>query len=337
MTSHENSSANQSRGSAYSNIESLAGVYHPHAIEVQDFLHYSNIIDLRSQSDFERDHIPGAVRVHGMVPGLPESDVEEDDAAWKKSFLSALSAVVQISQLRDPLLIYCGDAGRVSRRAAGVVRSLGLAVDVLPGGWINYRRWVQAGLELLPRLITFRVVVSSQGNGSGNFLQALREAKRQVLDLESMTAGLTDQRETSVSRQPPQAWFETQLLHELRGFDPRLPVWTQDFRLRHGGLSLPGALGGALAIAPTARMQIGAPEALQTGAGESHDAAESAARPTRGNDDATSPDTFVSGTTSRPGHRTLLPPLRVSSLEPEALAAALTVWLPTVEPRFTSA
>ena len=47
----------------FAEIESLAGVFHPHAIEVQDFSHYALVIDVRSRAEYEDDHIPGAVRV----------------------------------------------------------------------------------------------------------------------------------------------------------------------------------------------------------------------------------------------------------------------------------
>ena len=48
-------------------IECLAGAFHPHAIEVQDFSHYALVIDVRSREEYEGDHIPGAVQFSPAV------------------------------------------------------------------------------------------------------------------------------------------------------------------------------------------------------------------------------------------------------------------------------
>lgn len=185
------------------------------------------------------------------------------------------------------------------------MRALGMSVDVLPGGWINYRRWVQAGLEVLPRLITLRVIQAPMGLDSLRLLQALRITKRQVLDIARMT-GLDAEPGSTMPRQPSsQDWFESQLLQQLRGFDPRLPVWTAEAGLTQGSLSLPGALGDSLRIAPFASMEVHAPEThLPERAGPAEHSEASR-----------------------------LPPLMVTSFEPNALLAGLTAWLPTVEPR----
>jgi tRNA 2-selenouridine synthase len=71
-----------------------------------------------------------------------------------------------VSQIRpdQAILVDCGRSGLVSASVAQVLRRRGWTVDVLYGGWINYRRWVQAGLELLPRLVEFRVMVCTLGS-----------------------------------------------------------------------------------------------------------------------------------------------------------------------------
>jgi tRNA 2-selenouridine synthase len=256
----------------YSAIESLAGAFHPHAIEVQDFSYYALVIDVRSREEFEDDHIPGAVRVELSLSDTERRQTPSDDPAAHAGVPSdngpndlpdALAEVVKPVKLDQAILIYCGSGGRVSLPLAQALRWRGWTVDVLPGGWINYRRWVQAGLDVLPRLVTFRVIASSLGSEAARVLRALREVGHQVLDVE----GLAGRRRAALGApsvsQPPQAWFESQLLQAFRGLDPRAPVWIGDLGARVGSLLLPAALTDALAFAPVAALQVDAAERVK--------------------------------------------------------------------------
>ena len=265
MTSGQESSKRSLPTAPYSAIDSLAGAFHPHAIEVQDFSYYALVIDVRSREEYEDDHIPGAVRLE-----LSPSDTERRqslsaDHAAHAGVLSdsgpsdlpeALAEVVKPIKLDQAILIYCGVGGRVSLPLAQALRWRGWTVDVLPGGWINYRRWVQAGLDVLPRLVTFRVIASSLGTEAARVLRALREVGHQVLDVE----GLAGQRRAALGApsapQPAQAWFESQLLQAFRGLDPRVPVWIEDLGARIGSVLMPAALSDALSYAPIVALQV---------------------------------------------------------------------------------
>jgi tRNA 2-selenouridine synthase len=249
----------------YSAIESLAGAFHPHAIEVQDFSYYALVIDVRSREEYEDDHIPGAVCVELSPLDTERQQTPSDDQAehvevrpdeGTSDLPTALAEVVKPVKLDQAILIYCGSGGRVSLPLAQGLRWRGWTVDVLPGGWINYRRWVQAGLDVLPRLVTFRVIASSLGTEAARVLRALREVGHQVLDVE----GLAGRRRAALGApsvpQPPQAWFESQLLQAFRGLDPRAPVWIEDLGVRVGSLMLPGALTDALSFAPAAALEV---------------------------------------------------------------------------------
>ena len=255
----------------YSAIECLAGVFHPHAIEVQDFSYYALVIDIRSREEYEDDHIPGAVRLelspsNSQRQQTPSVDPAHADVRLDEGSIDlpeVLAEVVKPVKLDQAILIYCGSGGRVSMPLAQALRWRGWTVDVLPGGWINYRRWVQAGLDVLPRLVTFRVIASSLGSEAARVLRALREVGHQVLDVE----GLAGCRRAGLSApsvpQPPQAWFESQLLQAFRGLDPCAPVWIGDVGARVGSLFLPGALTDALTFAPVAALQVDVAERVQ--------------------------------------------------------------------------
>ena len=368
MTSGQESS-NRGFAAQYAEVESLAGVFHPHAIEVQDFSYYSLVIDVRSRAEYEDDHIPGAVQIEpppslGELPDTPAEDRMENAVGSARGdsaahdLPAALAEVVRPVRLDQAILIYCGRGGLVSRPLAEALRWRGWTVDVLPGGWINYRRWVQAGLEVLPRLVTFRVIACSLGSETARVLRALRDVGHQVLDVEEVAGWRHGALGTPLVPQPPQAWFESQLMQAIRGFDPRSPVWVGDLGSYAGSLSLPGALTDALAIAPTASLQAEVAERVRRWQedepllhGELSDVVQAVAAlspvpsskllahwrrlTARGVTDLLLSSVltdyidpaYAEGDAERSIDRHSLPPLVVDSLTPNALLAAVRAWL----------
>jgi tRNA 2-selenouridine synthase len=240
-------------------VETLAGAFHPHAIEVQEFSHYALVVDVRPLADFEEDHIPGAVQL--TPPPLPVSGVREDGAtAPIPAALATLAAKVKPDRA---ILLYCGRGGLDSLPLAKALRWHGWTVDVLPGGWINYRRWVEAGLEVLPRLLSFRVISSPLGGETARVLRALQNLGQQVVDVEQMAGWRRGALFGPTDIQASQAWFESRLLKILRGLDPRKSVWVGDVGQQLGSLALPRALHDAMATAPTASLQVELSERLR--------------------------------------------------------------------------
>lgn len=248
-------------------IESLAGAFHPHAIEVQDFSHYALIIDVRTREDYEDDHIPGAMQFSPAVvsQGPLVTGQHNDrnralaahDSGAEAELPASLAALIEPLKLDQAILVYCGRGGLDSLPVARALRWRGWSVDVLPGGWINYRRWVQAGLEVLPRMATFRVVATSLGCEADRVLNALATVGHQVLNVEALMVRRRGSISFCAAQQPSQAWFESQLLQRLRAVDPRRPVWVGDVDAQMGELQLPGSLADALVAAPAA--PLGAP------------------------------------------------------------------------------
>jgi tRNA 2-selenouridine synthase len=274
MTSGQESSQGGRPTAPTGPVESLAGVYHPHAIEVQDFSHYALVIDVRSPADYQDDHIPGAVQLTPplaqaapLLPGAGDDEgglaVLAQEEAPSTELPAPLAALVAAIKPDQAILLYCGRGGQDSLPLARALRWRGWSADVLPGGWVNYRRWVQVGLDVLPRLLTFRVVVSSLGSETARVLRALRTAGQPVLDVEGLAGFRHGALLTPASVGPPQAWFESQLLQALRELDPSRPVWVGDVDHREGSLALPGVLSDALERAPAAVLQVDPVERLR--------------------------------------------------------------------------
>lgn len=243
-------------------LASLDSLVHPHQMEVQEFASYALVIDARSSGAYQEDHLPGAVNVPVAGNGRSASSVSEvADAIGVAEPLPeipyALAAHAQRLSAGDTVLVYCDRGGLDSMVWAEALRARGLRVDILGGGWINYRRWVAAGLELLPRVLTFRVLVAPPLSGLCRFLDVLARRGEQVLDL----AALAGQRlvpglPLQGDEPPSQAAFETALLDALRRLDPRRPVWIRDGIAGQGDLRLPPALRDALRRANIVTLEV---------------------------------------------------------------------------------
>lgn len=375
MTLIPESSADGSTPGTYAGIESLAGVFHPHAIEVQDFSHYRAIIDLRSAAAFEDDHIPGALHadVRDWVMGAASAVGAQSTAPAPQPLAvhepsipelpPALLASVAAVGRDQALLVYCDQGGQVSNPVARALRWRGWTVDVLPGGWINYRRWVLAGLEVLPRLIPFRVIASALGSETVRIMTALRTLGQQVLDIEALAGvrrnALSVPMSMSAAPQPAQAWFDSQLLQALRALDPRAPVWVADTDARLGTIALPGAILDALAIAPVGQLQADLAVRVAAWAEDEPQCANAQVliRTVAGRDPQPTPalvahwhhlakrdgglplwssvlsehlePSYQTQRAARADRQHALPSLQVASMSGGALAQALRIWLPT--------
>ena len=235
MTSGHDSSGGVSGQRSVSGVESLAGAFHPHAIGVQDFFYYALIIDVRGTGDYRRDHIPGAVR---MEPG------SRRDRASAALVSRELTRLLRGCERDAACLVYCGRGGLDSQPVAAALHAMGHVVDVIPGGWANYRRWVRAGLDLLPRLLMFRTIDATPAATSRRQLSKGTRNGLQVLDLQALAA-----QAKAFRRRAPQMWFESLLIQALRRLEPARSVWVKSTDFEHAGLQLPRALGEGLGAA----------------------------------------------------------------------------------------
>src|SRR5574337_1857922 len=117
MTSSQESSDRARKPNKPPEIESLAGAFHPHAIEVQDFSHYALVIDVRTPQEYEEDHIPGAVQFSPavvsqgpLVTGHSDSQdraLTAQDSAGDAELPASLAALVAPLKLDQAILVYC--------------------------------------------------------------------------------------------------------------------------------------------------------------------------------------------------------------------------------------
>jgi len=232
----------------------------------------TEIVDVRSPSEFAEDHLPGAVN----LPVLSDAERAEvgtryaQDAFAARKLGAALVANNIAGHLREHFaglgrdyrpLVYCWRGGQRSESLATVLAAIGWPVAVLTGGYKTYRHAVQAQLLTLPHQFKFQVLCGPTGSGKTRLLKALAAVGAQVLDLE----GLANHRGSllgSQGQQPSQKWFESQLLATLRRFDPQRVVWVEAESAKVGQIHVPKALLSGMAQG--FRVQLAVPLATRT-------------------------------------------------------------------------
>ena len=245
-------------------LASLDSLVHPHQMEIQEFASYGLVIDARSAGAYQEDHLPGAVSV--PVAAVAPHTVREPPAMGAAapgtdetglSMPSALAAHTQRLSAGEAVLVYCDRGGLDSMVWAAPLREAGFRVDVIGGGWINYRRWVSAGLELLPRVLSFRPLIAPPVSGLCRVLEVLARRGEQVLDLAAMAGqGLVPGLTLQGDDPPSQDAFETALLDAMRRLNPQRPVWIRDGIADLGGLALPSALRDALRRSKSVMVEV---------------------------------------------------------------------------------
>ncbi len=233
---------------------------------------FDTIIDARSESEFAEDHLPGAVN----WPSL--NDAERHAVGTEYKQVSAFAAKKRGASLvsrnianhieREVMdkpkgwrpLVYCWRGGKRSGALALVLDQIGFQVQILEGGYREYRRAVVTALETLPQRYSLHVVCGTTGSGKSRLLQLLALQGEQVLDLEALAnhrgsvLGLTPG-----DAQPGQKRFETLVWDTLRRFDAARPVWIESESKKVGDLHVPPALIQHMRASPCLNLELALP------------------------------------------------------------------------------
>lgn len=219
---------------------------------------YSEIIDVRSESEYAQDHIPGAVNLpvlddaQRVKVGTLYKQVCPFDARKVGAALVAQNIAEHLnthfaSKAQDyqPLL-YCWRGGQRSNSMALVLNQIGWHTTVLTGGYKTYRTYVRDRLQDLPQHFTYWVLSGLTGSGKTYILQQLAQRGFQVLNLEALASHrgslLGQEWHGELSPQPSQKRFESLLLQALQSFDANKPVWLEAESNKIGQVYLPPAL-----------------------------------------------------------------------------------------------
>ena len=209
------------------------------------------LIDTRSEKEFEKAHIPGAVNVpilnneHRHIVGTVYKQEGRQAAVLKgfelvgPTFKEKMETVLRLAENRE-VFVYCWRGGMRSNILAWLLKMAGLRVTLLQGGYKSFRHYLLPFLSAEYRII---ILGGQTGSGKTEILSRLKSAGEQVIDLEHLAShkgsafGLL-----GMPEQPSQEQFENILALELEKIDPRIPVWFENESRLIGRIIIPPSL-----------------------------------------------------------------------------------------------
>ena len=202
------------------------------------------IVDVRSPIEFEQDHIPGAINIplfsneERAIVGTIYKKEGKDDAINKGlEFLSPKlpKMINKYRKLKQPITIYCFRGGMRSNSIASLLKSLGMDVKVLEGGYKTYRKKVIQELERFVINPKIYVLYGLTGSGKTEILTQLENS----LDLE----GLAQHRGSvfgDINLKPnSQKMFESLLLERLKQLQNEKIIFIEGESKKIGKVQIP--------------------------------------------------------------------------------------------------
>ncbi|MBK8492161.1 MAG: tRNA 2-selenouridine(34) synthase MnmH [Saprospirales bacterium] len=221
-------------------------------LKIEDFLTMARdrvILDVRTPSEFEQGHIPGASNFplfsdeERVEIGTLYKQVSRDTAFHRGLELIGprMASMVEKAALLAPeqdVLIHCWRGGQRSDSVGWLLNAAGFKVAVLEGGYKAYRRFVLDSFELMG--IKLLVLGGPTGSGKTELLWHMEELGAQVVDLEKL-ANHKGSAFGSLGEedQPSTEHFENELNRQFRTLDPARPVWVEHESRGIGRVFLP--------------------------------------------------------------------------------------------------
>ncbi|MEO7495731.1 MAG: tRNA 2-selenouridine(34) synthase MnmH [Massilia sp.] len=236
---------------------------------------FDSIIDVRSESEFAQDHIPGAIncpvlndmeriRVGTLYKQVNSFEAKKVGAALVSRNIARHLETLFLDKPRDwKPLIYCWRGGNRSGAMAHVMARIGWPAIQLDGGYKAYRNHISEALAAPPAL-EFKVICGTTGSGKSRLLQVLASIGAQVLDLEQ----LAEHRGSVLGKlpsqpQPSQKMFESRLWNTLRHFNYSHPVFVESESKKVGQLRVPDALMEVMRGSPCVSLNLSRPNRVR--------------------------------------------------------------------------
>ena len=223
----------------------------PQKINVIRFLELSEITpiaDVRSPSEFNSGHIPGAVNIplfddkeraavgtkfkkEGRLPAILEGLKYTGPAMSSK-----LENALKIAK-NGKLLVHCWRGGMRSEAMAWLFSLADIETEVLDGGYKSYRHHILESLSVKRKMI---VLGGMTGSSKTHILKYLKTTGQQVVDLE----GLANHKGSAFGAlgqpvQPSTEQFANILFNDWKQLSSDLPVWVEDESRNIGSVFMP--------------------------------------------------------------------------------------------------
>ena len=210
-------------------------------------------IDVRSESEFSRAHVPGAIN----LPLLNDEERAAVGTAYKRegreaavklglrlvgpkfeSYYQLLLDTIK-TENKKPLL-YCWRGGLRSQIASTLLQWSGTPTTLIYGGYRSFRHWVFHTIDI-PR--NYFVISGHTGTGKTAVLHLLRNVNVNVIDLE----GLANHKGSALGAlglpaQPKNEHFENLVAMALNQCRPDQPVFIENESRMIGKCAIPQGL-----------------------------------------------------------------------------------------------
>ncbi len=232
------------------------------------------LVDARSEREFEKGHLPGAVN----IPLLDNIERQKIGTHYKnKGREEAVHLGLQLigpkmhrlyerylllsEETQKPLLFYCWRGGLRSGISSTLMQWSGRPVFRLEGGYKSYRKWVQNQFD---RPFRFVSLSGNTGSGKTEILHFIKQKGLQVLDLE----GLANHKGSAYGSlgqapQPSTEAFENLLAWELLNFSENEPVFVESESRSIGNCFMPQGVWDKMESASVLRLEVGLEQRTQ--------------------------------------------------------------------------
>ena len=233
------------------------------SVGLEEFMKLSleyQILDVRSEGEFEHAHYPGAISFplfnneERKVVGTAYKQESREKAIkigleyfGKKmvSMVEQVEAIANTEKLKEPghkptFLIHCWRGGMRSAGVAWLLDLYGFKVYTLRGGYKSFRQWVISNWEIPYPL---QILGGYTGSGKTHVLQSLQDNGDIIVDLE----GLANHKGSAfgdMGKQPSQEMFENKLALAMKqasfyANEKGKPIWLEDESQRIGQVNIP--------------------------------------------------------------------------------------------------
>lgn len=237
---------------------------------------YDSIIDVRSESEYALDHIPGAINcpVLNDAQRIEVGTLYKQTSAFEAKKIGAALVAENIAlhlqqkfrdQPRDwKPLIYCWRGGNRSGAMAHILAKIGWPVHQLDGGYKEYRRFITQQIDQQAQALSFQVICGPTGSGKSRLLQTLATQGAQVLDLEKLAAHRGSVLgHLPTESQPTQKMFESRIWQTLRHYVADRPVYVESESKKIGNCRVPELLMEKMRASPCIALELSAESRVQ--------------------------------------------------------------------------
>lgn len=224
-------------------------------------------VDVRSESEFARAHIPGAIN----IPILNDSERAEVGTAYKQQgreiavqvglrlagpkFEAIYMSLMALQKEHNkPLLFYCWRGGLRSQIASTITQWSGIPVYIIRGGYRSFRNWT---FDTLGQQRNLLLLAGHTGSGKTEILHHLKQAGYSIIDLE----GVAHHKGSALGgigmpEQPRNEMFENTLAIHLIGIAKDTITFVENESRMIGLCAIPQGLWEQMQIAPSIEIAV---------------------------------------------------------------------------------